>query len=390
VRCSVSRAALVLAWLAIAPAVVAQQFNAPVETKVATAPAPVLGVDGLMHVAYEVHVTNFYPANGPLLLTELDVYAEGSETPVASYSGQDLLRLVKAPTERPSQGISVPAGSRTVLFLWISWADGMMPVRGLWHRMYFKDARDQPRILQGLNVSLTRQSPIVIAPPLRGSCFWLASEGPGNARSHHWSSLLALNGVVTIPQRYAIDFVGLNARGHALELPQTTQGGSTNADWFGYDAEVLAVADGVVRDARDGEEDGRPMTPHAESTELTARGLYGNFIVLEIAPDVFVHYAHLRRGSVGVHTGQHVRSGEVLARVGDSGNSALPHLHFHLSNRPVFEESEGLPFRFSRFTVQGTADEKVVLSSDSAWTPHPVEWQDAIPLDCAVLSFHSE
>jgi hypothetical protein len=127
---------------------------------------------------------------------------------------------------------------------------------------------------------------------------------------------------VTIPQRYAIDFVGLNARGHAIEISPEKIRDSANADWFGYDSDVLAVADGIVRDARDGQPDGRPLNPHPEGTDLTARGLYGNFVVLEIAPGVFAHYAHLRPGSVRVRLGEHVHRGEVLAHLGDSGNSA--------------------------------------------------------------------
>jgi murein DD-endopeptidase MepM/ murein hydrolase activator NlpD len=263
----------------------------------------------------------------------------------------------------------------------------MAPPAGLWHRMSFQDAKGRQRTLQGAALTLAQKPAILIGPPLRGNRNWLVSEGPGNAHSHHWGSLLALNGVVTIPQRYAIDFVGLNARGHALEVSPDHLRDSANTAWFGYDTEVLAVADGVVRDARDGQPDGQPLSPHAEGDDLTARGLYGNFIVLEIAPGVFAHYAHLRPGSVRVRAGEHVHRGDVLAHLGDSGNSAAPHLHFHLSDKPVFEESEGLPFRFARFIDEGVAGEQVVLSSSAVWTPHPVECQETLPLDGAVIAF---
>lgn len=201
--------------------------------------------------------------------------------------------------------------------------------------MHFQDAKGLRRTLQGLPVTLAQQPAIVIAPPLRGGRNWLVSEGRGSSHSHHWESLLALNGVVTIPQRFAIDLVGLDARGHALEVPPEKLRESANADWVGYNAEVIAVADGVVRDIQDGQADGRPLTSHSEPTDLTTRGLYGNFVVLEIAPGVFAHYAHLRPGSVSVRAGQHVRRGDVLGHLGDSGNSAAPPLHFHVSDKPV-------------------------------------------------------
>lgn len=227
----------------------------------------------------------------------------------------------------------------------------------------------------------------LIGPPLRSNRYWLVSEGPSNVRSHHWGSLLALNGVVTLPQRFAIDFIGLNAGGHALPVTPGSPRAAKNPEWFGYDADVLAVADGVVCDAREGEPDGQPLTSHPEPTDLNARGLYGNFVVLENAPGVFAHYAHLRPGSIPVQAGQRVHRGDVIAHLGDSGNSAAPHLHFHLSDKPVFEESERLPFQFAHFTLEDQAGEAVVLSPSSVCIPHPVEQQQAIPMDSDVIAF---
>jgi len=392
------RRCLFLAWLlwsGQAGIALAQQFDAPVEVRIPMAPTPVAGSDGLQHIAYEMHLTNFYASNGPLRLTELDVFAQGSSTPLAAYTGKALIALTRARAgenaDDRAEAITLAAGSRSVLFVWLTLpADSApskgQPSQGIWHRMRFRDAKGIERTLQGVPVAFAPAA-LVIAPPLRGDRLWLASEGPGNAHSHHWGSLLALNGTVTVPQRFAIDFVGLNPRGHAIEVAPDLLGQSTNAQWFGFDADVLAVADGVVRDARDGQPDGQPLASHAEPTELTARGLYGNFVVLEIAPGVFAHYAHLRSGSVQVHPGQHVRRGETIAHLGNSGNSAAPHLHFHLSDKPVFEQSEGLPFRLARFMLEGEAGEQVVLSQTALWTPRPVERHDALPLDSAVIKF---
>ncbi len=87
---------------------------------------------------------------------------------------------------------------------------------------------------------------IQIGPPLGGSRFWLATEGPGNPQSHHWGSLQSTNGVVTVAQRFAIDFVGLNNAGHALPVAPDTPQASQNAEWFGFNADVLRMADGLV------------------------------------------------------------------------------------------------------------------------------------------------
>jgi murein DD-endopeptidase MepM/ murein hydrolase activator NlpD len=147
------------------------------------------------------------------------------------------------------------------------------------------------------------------------------------------------------------------------------------------------VADGVVRDSRDGQPDNQPFAVHPEPSDLTPRGLYGNFVILEIAPGVFAHYAHLRPGSVRVRAGEHVHRGDVIGHLGDSGNSGVPHLHFHISNEPEFAGSEGLPYRIVRFTLEGKSEKEVVLSPTSRWSPHPVQKQEALPLDRDVILF---
>lgn len=51
--------------------------------------------------------------------------------------------------------------------------------------------------------------------------------------------------------------------------------------------------------------------------------------------------------------GDQVKAGQVLGLVGNSGNSTEPHLHFHLSDANSPLGSEGLPYVFAAFEVQG-------------------------------------
>ncbi len=377
---------LLVCFLTSAAALRAQPADARMSARILMSPTAFKGTDGKMHVAYELHVTNSSATKEPLDLTELHVFTQGSMARLASFKGQALCALAKPTCAEGAAQVTIPPGARTVLLVWLSFPANAR-VHALSHSLNFKDMQGRRYTLRGVRVDLAPQDAIQIGPPLGGRHFWLATEGPGNVQSHHWGSLQSTNGAVTIAQRFAIDFVGLNDAGHALTVTLKSPQASQNAEWFGYDADVLAVADGLVRDARDGQPDNQPFATHPEPTDLTPRGLYGNFVILEIAPGIFAHYAHLRPGSVRVREGDHVHRGDVIAHLGDSGNSGVPHLHFHISNKPSFADSEGLPYRIARFTLEGKAGKEIVLSPTSNWTPHPVNERDALPLDSDVISF---
>ena len=201
-------------------------------------------------------------------------------------------------------------------------------------------------------------------------------------------SLVAVNGALTIPQRYALDLVGLDAHGHAMRAGVKDIQKSTYADWVGYGTDVLAVADGVVRKVRDGEQEHQPLSPQPEPTSLTTNGLFGNYVVLEIEPGVFASYAHLQRGSVKVKPGDHVHKGEVLAHLGQSGNSAAPHLHFQLSNAATFEGSEGIPYMFERFDALGPETEAQIFGQEAPWKAVGIDHRLAqMPLNNIVVQF---
>ena len=375
--------ALLFCWTSLA---VAQQALAPVEARVPFAPAAFVGSDEQRHLAYELHVTSIYGDTGPLMPQSLDVYADNGRTPLARFSAADLAGMSRpAPAEHAP--VTIEPGKRVVIHVWLTLPAGSAVPRTLRHRMVFATVKHTTALLDGVRVALNTEAPLLIGPPLRGG-LWLAHEGPGNAHSHHWGSLVAVNGQVTIPQRYALDLVGIDPRGRAMRADVKDIGKSRHADWIGYGADVLAVADGVVRDVRDGQAEHPPLTPQPEPESLTAQGLFGNYVVLEIEPGVYASYAHLQRGSVKVRMGERVRRGQLLGRLGQSGNSAAPHLHFQLSNAATFEGSEGLPFAFDHFDLLGPETEAQLFGQGDPWKPAPaLRRQAQLPLNDVVVGF---
>ncbi len=106
----------------------------------------------------------------------------------------------------------------------------------------------------------------------------------------------------------------------------------------------------------------------------------------------FALYAHLKPGSVGVEPGERVRRGQVIGRVGNTGNSSQPHLHFHVMDGQGGASklaADGLPYRFDRFRFDGRvtgldqSPPALVLGS----APPPLRRKGQYPLTGDIVKF---
>ena len=84
---------------------------------------------------------------------------------------------------------------------------------------------------------------------------------------------------------------------------------------------VLAAADGIVTFVKDISDIGGPNPAYWE---------YTNFIVIMHSNGQYSRYDHLSYNSSTVKVGQNVRAGEEIAKVGLTGYTYLPHLHFQV------------------------------------------------------------
>ena len=88
-----------------------------------------------------------------------------------------------------------------------------------------------------------------------------------------------------------------------------------------YDKPVYAPCDGKVVSKADGYSD---LTP----PDMDSRNPAGNYVAI-LCRNATLVLAHLKEGSIKVKLGQKVIIGEMIARVGNSGNTSEPHLHIH-------------------------------------------------------------
>jgi hypothetical protein len=356
---------------------------APVEARVPFAPSPFVGSDGATHLAYELQVTNVYGDPGTLRPQSLEVIDETDRVLLhLDEAGVDAA-IRPVPDEGKPAGIA--AGKRGTLFVWITLPTGVSP-HTLRHRIAFTDEKGRASRVDGVLVAVSERALLHLGAPLKGGR-WLAHEGPGNAHSHHWGSLVAVNGMLTIPQRFAIDFVGIDKHGRAFK-PVKDIHATTYSDWFGYGAKVLAVGNGTVVAARDGQEEHKPLEGQPEPASLSLDGLFGNYVVIDLGGGNFAGYAHLKRGSVAVKVGEVVTRGQVIGALGQSGNSAAPHLHFQVANAATFEGSEGVPYVFDNVDSFGPESEGQLFGMGERWKPaRAQQGMGQLPLSDTVVAF---
>jgi hypothetical protein len=119
----------------------------------------------------------------------------------------------------------------------------------------------------------------------------------------------------------------------ALDIVQTERAsthsgaGKELADYYAFDAPLLAPADGVVVYLSDSLPDRPPSSPDPDPAHAE-----GNQMVIDIGHGRYLNVAHLEQNSSLVNVGDQVHRGQALARIGNSGASDEPHLHIQVQH----------------------------------------------------------
>ncbi|WP_149194390.1 M23 family metallopeptidase [Luteimonas suaedae] len=329
------------------------------DMQVPAPPTPVT-VAGKPQLVYELHLTNFTSA--PLVLQQVDVLDARDATVIAAVRDDALDRRLHRPHAPAGSGPrTIAPGMRGVLYFELA-IDGDTLPRLLEHRIAFHDAgrpAQAPAIVRGGRVAVRTGAPVVLGPPLRDGP-WAAVYDPSWERGHR-RVVYAFEGRARIPDRFAIDWVKLDAGGRRAHGDEDAVG-----NWYGYGADVLAVADAVVVATRN---------DIPESATLSGRLQYrfedgaGNHVVLDLGDDRYAFYKHLKPGSVRVAPGERVRRGQVIGAVGFSGHAGGPQLHFHVADADSpLGAAEGLPFALADFEVLGAYEDFDTLGR-APWTP---------------------
>lgn len=356
----------------------------PVVASVFSTPRWFTGSDGKAHLVYELNVLNAFPVD--ITLAELAILDGGSETPIASFSGDELAAISSLLSVPGTSTAKLPASTSGMVWLDIPFAnEGDLPAT-LTHRLTVSVPPGLPVPTsissETAKATVDLRPPMVLGAPLAGDQ-WAAvgscCDGP------HRRSVQPVNGRLFLAQRFAIDFNQLDA-----ENRFSTGDPARNESYPTYGQPVYAVANATVVSAVDHYEDQVP----GQTEGVTLENADGNYVVLDLGAGHFAFYAHLKPGSVLVQTGDTVTRGQQLAEAGNTGSSDGPHLHFHVMDGPSVLASDGLPYVFAEFDVTGRmppldeaasyyqAQEPVPLDTTAAG-----ERQDELPLGGDVVAF---
>jgi murein DD-endopeptidase MepM/ murein hydrolase activator NlpD len=386
---------VVATWTAFAAGQTSELFlDVPIHVETPVGPMTVRGDDGKLHASYHLFLTNGGDAD--LVLDRVQVLDADSKRPLATCEAAALRQpsvLHLIPFQMPTAATArhLPSGRTAALKVWLTFESDEDVPEKLVHRFEFApqpalriagvegEAKRAPLGVTCAPLAVSAAEPIVLGPPLTGGP-WFAA-GAAGPLSHHFGVAFSA-GRARMPERFAIDFQKVDARGDILPNPFPND--IENTMFYANRAEVLAVADGVVVLARDGIPENKP-TPSGDENmpvPLTPVTIAGNLITVDLGGGRFAHYAHLVPGSLRVKVGDRVTRGQPIALIGNSGNSKNPHLHFEVSDGPELNSSEGLPYVFEEFGLYGHKDPRMPRIDGE-----PERRSHEVPLYGAVMRF---
>jgi murein DD-endopeptidase len=325
--------------LALAFRIAMSETPPPFDAYVPAPPTPV-SIGGRTHLVHELHITNRMASRARLLGVSL---RDRAGYAVATFDRAEV-----------AEAGDIEPGKRAILYFWVALTAPAPDT--LEHRVTALVDGDTS-VADVARIPITHESPPVLGAPVKGGP-WVAVYAPALARGHRRVLFDSEGSAARIPARFAIDFMRIDADGRLASGDSAVV-----ANYYAYGADVLAVADGVVASVRDGVTERARLGFAAHGPELAS----GNFITVDIGGGRYVSYEHLKPGSVRVAARQRVKLGEVIAKVGFSGDGSYPHLHMHVSDGSTPMLGEGRPWVFSSYEVLGGYAELGAVFAAKPW-----------------------
>jgi len=329
-------------------------FTPVVASTLSSEAHPILGTDGVYHVVYELQLTNTKLLPATMQKIEVLAGSAGSQV-INSFSDADLVKRLRTLAPQPATDAMIEPNGGRLFYIELTFKDAANIPKLLEHRLHLIGAPNPgPAKPAPLNyvvapLKIADAKPLIIGPPLAGPG-WVAANGCCNPDITHRGSVQSVNGALYDSQRFAIDWMRLDEQGRLVHGDE-----SDVHNYNDYGADVLAIANAKVVSVLNNLDDQIPgRLP--EPSSITIETVDGNHVVLDLGGGRFAFYAHLQKNSIGVRPGDAVKKGAVLGKLGNTGNTSAPHLHFHIMNRPSPMAADGIPYLIDSFDFAGQID----------------------------------
>jgi Peptidase family M23 len=346
---------------------------------------PVKSSDGLTHVAFAMQFTN--PSSISATVRSVEVIDPSHDNKptgtnrVLSLKDEDVtgqLKLFTLPPagDKSSYSSKLAAGQSGVMFFDLTYPDSNSVPCTIAFRVHAfqpESTHQKESLMMSPPLRISSQAPIVLTPPFKGNG-WVDANGCCREIGPHRFVTNPMNGTLDPSEQFAIDWIKIDPQGNAFRGD-----GKTSEQWLCYGTELLAVADGTVVEVM---RDLSNEPPGVGPTNLTVPQIAGNHVILDLGEGRYAMYAHLAPHTATVHVGDHVKAGQKLGLLGNSGNSTGPHLHFQISDRPSTLDTTSLPFVFQTMILEDRTSLNIddIENYSIKGTPLPLESKGAKPL----------
>jgi len=356
----------------------------PVVADVLWPPQPMHGGDAQIHLVYELRLSN--PTPLAIAFDKVEVLDAAGRVLLAM--DRDAIgKRLSIGGRRGAETSSLSVGQFGVLFMHVALKPDQAPPKTLSHRLSATLAQpDRPFAATVGETTVSERTLPVLGPPLLGEGY-VAADGCCDS-IRHVRALLPLDGRFTLAQRFAIDWEQLDAENRVVRGDL-----KKNESYVIFGKDVIAVADGTVVAMRN---DLPEQVPGALPAGLPVDQADGNFVVLDVGQGAFALFAHMQPGSITVQPGARVKRGDVLGKVGNTGNTQAPHLHFHVMDGPSPLVANGIPYAIDRFRLTavgtgGTADFDKAEATGSPMSLRALankpQLERLLPMDLSVVEF---
>ena len=318
-----------------------KESNFPLETNVSFL-SNLINANNKNYLAYELNIFNNFKTS--ITLKKVEIFdLSSTEVPITTFDSIYLNKNLERPKLRDDNDLKIISANQFgVLNLNLEFKDVKNIPRKIFHKLHFNiNKSDEESIAYSIETTILdipNKTKLTLGLPFNKKGKWLY-EAEGHKNSRFFS-----NGKVIYPQRFALDWIFVNDDGKFAK-----NNIKQNKNWYSYGLEIVSVADGVVVDIKDNMIENEPLSEEM-AVRITSKTISGNYVIIDIGNDLYALYGHLIPNSLKVNIGDKIKKGQIIGLLGNSGNSDLPHLHFHIeskSNVPM--GGEGIPYHLKEF-----------------------------------------